>query len=86
LTRLLDLVLELAAYSEAETFSGPRQRLTGTCCSSRPPYARASTSKMRTVKSPIGEAKGEDYGTNIWTRTYRGSSSYSGVRRTGWSS
>jgi hypothetical protein len=31
------------------------------------------------------EAKGEDYGTNIWTRTYRGSSSYSGVRRTGWS-
>ena len=33
----------------------------------------------------IIEAKGEDYGTNIWTRTYRGSSSYSGVRRTGWS-
>ena len=32
------------------------------------------------------EAKGEAYGTNIWTRTYRGSSSYSGVRRTGWSS
>jgi hypothetical protein len=34
----------------------------------------------------IIEAKGEDYGTNIWTRTYRGSSSYTGVRRTGWSS
>ena len=34
----------------------------------------------------IIEAKGEDYGTNIWTRTYRGSSSYSGVRRAGWSS
>lgn len=34
----------------------------------------------------ILEAKGEAYGTNIWTRTYRGSSSYSGVRRTGWSS
>lgn len=34
----------------------------------------------------IIEAKGESYGTNIWTRTYRGSSSYSGVRRTGWSS
>jgi hypothetical protein len=34
----------------------------------------------------IVEAKGEAYGTNIWTRTYRGSSSYSGVRRTGWSS
>ena len=34
----------------------------------------------------IIEAKGEDYGTNIWTRTYRGNSSYAGVRRTGWSS
>jgi hypothetical protein len=34
----------------------------------------------------IIEAKGEAYGTNIWTRTYRGSSSYSGVRRVGWSS
>lgn len=33
----------------------------------------------------IIEAKGEAYGTNIWTRTYRGSSSYSGVRRLGWS-
>lgn len=33
----------------------------------------------------IIEAKGESYGTNIWTRAYRGSSSYSGVRRTGWS-
>ena len=34
----------------------------------------------------IIEAKGEAYGTNIWTRTYRGSTSYSGVRRLGWSS
>jgi hypothetical protein len=34
----------------------------------------------------IIEAKGEAYGTSIWTRTYRGSSGYSGVRRTGWSS
>jgi hypothetical protein len=34
----------------------------------------------------IIEAKGEAYGTNIWTRTYRGSSSYTGVRRLGWSS
>lgn len=34
----------------------------------------------------IIEAKGESYGTNVWTRTYRGSSSYGGVRRTGWSS
>jgi hypothetical protein len=34
----------------------------------------------------IIEAKGEAYGTNIWTRTYRGDASYSGVRRTGWSS
>ena len=33
----------------------------------------------------IIEAKGEAYGTNIWTRTYRGSSSYTGVRRIGWS-
>jgi hypothetical protein len=33
----------------------------------------------------IVEAKGEAYGTNIWTRTYRGSSSYAGVRRLGWS-
>ena len=33
----------------------------------------------------IIEAKGEAYGTNIWTRTYRGSSSYGGVRRVGWS-
>jgi hypothetical protein len=32
----------------------------------------------------IVEAKGEDYGTNIWVRTYRGDSSYSGVRRIGW--
>ena len=32
----------------------------------------------------IIEAKGEAYGTNIWTRTYRGSSAYGGVRRTGW--
>ena len=34
----------------------------------------------------IIEAKGEAYGTNIWTRTYRGSSSYGGVRRVGWTS
>jgi hypothetical protein len=33
----------------------------------------------------IIEAKGEAYGTNIWTRTYRGDSSYSGVHRVGWS-
>jgi len=33
----------------------------------------------------IIEAKGEAYGTGIWTRTYRGSSSYGGVRRVGWS-
>jgi hypothetical protein len=31
------------------------------------------------------EAKGEAYGTNIWTRTYRGDSSYSAVHRVGWS-
>ena len=33
----------------------------------------------------IVEAKGEAYGTNVWTRTYRGDSTYSGVRRLGWS-
>ncbi len=33
----------------------------------------------------IIEAKGEWYGTNIWTRSYRGNSNYSGVRRLGWS-
>ena len=33
----------------------------------------------------IIEAKGESYGTNIWTRAYRGNSIYSGVRRLGWS-
>ena len=32
----------------------------------------------------IVEAKGEAYGTNIWTRTYRGDASYGGVRRLGW--
>lgn len=32
----------------------------------------------------IVEAKGEAYGTGIWTRTYRGNSSYGGVRRLGW--
>jgi hypothetical protein len=33
----------------------------------------------------IAEAKGEYYGTNIWTRGYRGASAYYGVRRVGWS-
>ena len=32
----------------------------------------------------IVEAKGEAWGTGIWTRTYRGDPSYGGVRRTGW--
>lgn len=32
----------------------------------------------------IIEAKGEDYGVNIWTRTYRGDPAYGGVRRLGW--
>ena len=32
----------------------------------------------------IIEAKGEAYGTNIWTRTYRGDTGYGGVRRLGW--
>jgi hypothetical protein len=33
----------------------------------------------------IVEAKGEAWGTGIWTRTYRGDPSYGGVRRAGWS-
>ena len=33
----------------------------------------------------IIEAKGEAYGTSIWTRTYRGDPAYGGVRRLGWS-
>jgi hypothetical protein len=32
----------------------------------------------------IFEAKGEAYGTNVWTRSYRGNSAYSAVRRKGW--
>jgi hypothetical protein len=55
--------------------------------------AFASDSHIGLVYSPnpdgtdqIIEAKGEAYGTNIWTRSYRGSSSYGAVRRVGWSS
>ena len=54
--------------------------------------ALASSSHIGLVYAPNAdgtdrmiEAKGEAYGTNIWTRTYRGDSSYSGVRRLGWS-
>jgi hypothetical protein len=32
----------------------------------------------------ILEAKGEAYGMGVWTRTYRGDSSYGGVRRSVW--
>ncbi len=53
--------------------------------------ALASTSHVGMIYAPssngadqIVEAKGEAYGTNIWTRTYRGDSSYGGVRRLGW--
>jgi hypothetical protein len=53
--------------------------------------AFASTKHIGMIYAPnadgtdqIIEAKGEAYGTNIWTRSYRGSSSYSGVRRLGW--
>jgi hypothetical protein len=42
-------------------------------------YARNSDGSDQII-----EAKGEAYGTNIWTRTYRGNSSYGGVRRLGW--
>jgi hypothetical protein len=53
--------------------------------------ALASSTHIGMIYSPnadgtdqIVEAKGEAYGTNIWTRTYRGSSSFGGVRRLGW--
>ena len=53
--------------------------------------ALASSSHIGLVYAPnadgtdlIIEAKGEAYGTNIWTRTYRGDSAYGGVRRLGW--
>lgn len=54
--------------------------------------ALASSSHIGLIYAPnadgtdqIIEAKGEAYGTNIWTRTYRGDSGYGGVRRLGWS-
>jgi len=53
--------------------------------------ALASSSHIGLVYTPnfdgtdqVIEAKGEAYGTNVWTRTYRGESAYSGVRRLGW--
>jgi len=55
--------------------------------------ALASTSHIGMIYAPnadgtdqIVEAKGEAYGTNVWTRTYRGESNYGGVRRLGWTS
>lgn len=66
------------------------------------PMSKADTSRMDALASNnhigmiyarnadgsdlIIEAKGEAYGTGLWTRTYRGDSSYSGVRRIGWAS
>jgi hypothetical protein len=54
--------------------------------------AFASSSHIGMIYAPnangsdqVIEAKGEAYGTNIWTRTYRGDSSYGGVHRVGWS-
>ncbi len=53
-------------------------------------FAKSSHIGMIYAKNADGtdqiiEAKAEAYGTNIWTRTYRGNSEYSGVRRLGWS-
>jgi hypothetical protein len=42
-------------------------------------YANTAYNEDRIV-----EAKCESCGTFTWPRTYRGDSSYSGVRRTGW--
>ena len=63
-------------------------------------YAKSGLIRMDALASPhhigliyatnadgtdqIIEAKGEAYGTNIWTRAYRGDSNYGGVRRLGW--
>jgi len=56
-----------------------------------PMDAFASSKHIALLYSPNGdgtddvlEAKGEAYGTNIWTRTYRGDSAYGGARRLGW--
>lgn len=53
--------------------------------------ALASDSHIGMIYSPnadgtdqVVEAKGEAYGTNIWTRAYRGNSSFGGVRRLAW--
>src|SRR5581483_7395363 len=53
--------------------------------------ALASSTHIGMIYQPNGdgtdqiiEAKGEAYGMNIWTRTYRGNASYGGVRRLGW--
>jgi hypothetical protein len=53
--------------------------------------ALASSTHIGMIYQPNGdgtdqivEAKGEAYGTNIWTRTYRSNTSYGGVRRLGW--
>ena len=53
-------------------------------------YAKESHIGMIYVANADGtdqiiEALGESYGTNIWTRAYRGNSLYNGVRRLGWS-
>jgi hypothetical protein len=53
-------------------------------------YAKTSHVGMIYATNPDGtdliiEALGESYGTNIWTRAYRGNSLFSGVRRLGWS-
>jgi len=52
-------------------------------------YASATHIGMIYVTNPDGtdqiiEALGESYGTNVWTRAYRGNSIFSGVRRLGW--
>jgi len=53
-------------------------------------YASATHIGMIYVTNPDGtdqiiESLGESYGTNVWTRAYRGNSIFSGVRRLGWS-
>jgi hypothetical protein len=57
-----------------------------------PMDALASSTHMAMLFVPNGdgtddvmEAKGEAYGTGIWTRDYRGLPKFKGVRRVGWS-
>ena len=75
------------------SLASTRRRMSASASSKRRAQSNARVSTyMRNLESSgwmtkpdlsIIEAKGEAYGTNIWTRTYRGDSSYGGVHRVG---